>query len=170
MTIDQKIVFREKQQFRQWWLWLLLLGLDSFILYRWYLWVQAAGGEVEGGLLTSSIVAFFVTTLFLVVKLETIIKQDGVYVRFFPLHVRFKRFGWDELAKAYVRHYNPLQEYGGWGIRFGKRGRAYNISGQWGIQLVRKQGIDVLIGTKRPEEVEAVMAGLDLFAEVDPDF
>lgn len=163
---EHKVLFREQQRFRQWWLWVLLLGLDGFMAFRWYERWQTAGDEVGGGLFASSIVAFLVTLLFIVLRLETVIKEDGIYVRFFPFHISFKRFGWAELSTVYVRHYDALGEYGGWGLRLGKKGRAYNVSGNWGIQLIRKKELDMLIGTKRPEEVEHVLSRLNLFKEV----
>ena len=32
--MTEKILFTEKQQFRQWWIWLLHLGLIGFILFK----------------------------------------------------------------------------------------------------------------------------------------
>ncbi|WP_036602094.1 hypothetical protein [Olivibacter sitiensis] len=156
---DGKILFKERQQFRQWWFWVLLLGFDLFMLWRWYQWGQVSNDFSESGLIVPSVILFLVNVLFFVLQLETVIKEDGIYVRFFPFHIHYKYFPWQDLYKVYVRQYRPLLEYGGWGIRFGAKGRAYNVSGNWGIQLIRKKGLNVLIGTQQPEEVEKVIAG-----------
>jgi hypothetical protein len=66
----------------------------------------------------------------------------------------FKKYSWDKIAKSFVRQYNPIIEYGGWGLRLGLFGknRAYNISGKEGIQLVFHDHKKLLVGTNKPEE------------------
>ncbi|NQX76517.1 MAG: hypothetical protein HRT75_02160 [Gilvibacter sp.] len=70
------------------------------------------------------------------------------------------RKSWDEIESLYVREYSPIGEYGGWGYRlsFSKStGRAYNVSGNLGIQIELKNGKRVLVGTRKKEEAEAVI-------------
>jgi hypothetical protein len=57
------------------------------------------------------------------------------------------------LESISVRSYNPLREFGGWGYRSwgGKKGNAWNISGNQGLQLQFKSGKELLIGTQQPE-------------------
>jgi hypothetical protein len=57
--------------------------------------------------------------------------------------------------------YSPLRDYGGWGIRRGAKGKAYNVSGNHGVRLELSDGKRILIGSQRPEELsEAVAAAL----------
>ena len=85
------------------------------------------------------------------VKLETEVRRDGLYVRFFPLLLRFRRFAPEEIEQYFARKYHPLVEYGGWGIRLGINGRAYNAKGNQGVQLVLQDGKRVLIGSQKPD-------------------
>jgi hypothetical protein len=39
-------------------------------------------------------------------------------------------------------------EYGGWGIKYGKMGKAYNVSGNRGVQLEFTDGKRLLIGSQ----------------------
>ncbi|MCD6544585.1 MAG: hypothetical protein J7K34_08760 [Flavobacteriaceae bacterium] len=73
---------------------------------------------------------------------------------------------WSELSKCYVRKYSPISEFGGWGIRgvqrkgfwdFRKKGMAYNVKGDMGIQLIFKDDGKLLIGTQDPEKAEMVI-------------
>ncbi len=100
--------------------------------------------------------------LFCVLKLETEVRPDGLYVRYFPFHIHFKKFGADDLSEYYARTYRPIWEYGGWGIRysFGK-GKAYNVSGNKGVQLVFKSGKRLLIGSQRAEELEEAIRSIN---------
>lgn len=65
-------------------------------------------------------------------------------------------------SKAYVRTYDALSEYGGWGLKGGalwnnSKGKAINVSGNIGIQLELKNGKKLLIGTQKKKEAENVL-------------
>jgi hypothetical protein len=79
------------------------------------------------------------------------------FVRFFPFHRNFKRFAFEDFGEYYAREYRPLLEYGGWGIRCGKNGKAYNVSGKKGLQIIFKNGKKLLIGSQNPEELVAAI-------------
>ncbi len=94
-------------------------------------------------------------------RLDTEIREDGIYYQLFPFHFKMRKIAFDDIEKVYVRKYNPLMEYGGWGIRLGLFGKgwAINISGNKGIQIEfkNKKKRKFLLGTQKPEEVEAVL-------------
>lgn len=166
--MEKNILFKERQRFNQWWLWLLLLALDGFFLYAVY--TQRIKGIPFGakpmsdnGLLVPTSIVLLVTLLFLLSRLDTEIREDGVYVRFFPLHWAFKRYTWKDISKMFVRRYHPLGEYGGWGVRggFGNTGKAYNTSGNKGLQLELNDHSRLLIGTQKMEELSQLLKRLD---------
>lgn len=107
------------------------------------------------GILVAAGVSVLLTIFFISFRLETLVKDSGIYVRFFPVHVSFKRYSWDRISKSFVRKYKPISEFGGWGLRsglFGK-GKAFNVSGNKGLQLEFLDGTRLLIGTNKPEEL-----------------
>lgn len=158
--MNNEILFTEQQKFKQWWLWTILIGLNGLLLFG--VFQQVINGQSFGtkpasdtGLLIAAGLIFLLTILFLILRLDTIIKKDGIYVRFFPFHIRFKHYSWDTLTKVYVRSYSAISEYGGWGLRgglFGK-GTAYNVSGDKGLQLEFDSKRNLLIGTKKADEL-----------------
>jgi hypothetical protein len=99
------------------------------------------------------------TILFFILKMETEVRSDGLYVRFYPFHLRYRKFNLQDLAEYYPRTYKPIREYGGWGIRcsFTGKGRAYNVSGNKGVQLVFTNGKKLLIGSRKPDELAAAI-------------
>ena len=103
-----------------------------------------------------------IAVLFYFFRLDTVIDRRGVTYRFFPIQVNMKTLSWGDVDRVYVRQYYPLAEYGGWGIRFGfgKTGMAYNISGNMGLQLEKKDGKRLLIGTNRPSELAGFLETL----------
>ena len=118
--------------------------------------------------------------------LTTYINEDGVYIRLFPFFMKNRFFSWDFISKAYIREYNPILEYGGRGIRhrrfrfniFRIKGSgfeyirnirnsdvAYRFFGNRGLQLELTDGNRVLIGTRRPDELEDVLRKLGKWEE-----
>lgn len=162
--MDSENLFTEKQKFKQWLLWLILFGINSLFLFGFV--KQVVYGEQFGdkpmsntGLLIATSFTFLLTFLFMIYHLDTIIKKDGIYVRFFPFHIKFNYYAWDTLTKSYVRQYSALSEYGGWGLRYGMfgNGNAFNISGNKGLQLAFLNNKKLLIGTNKPDELELVL-------------
>jgi len=158
--MTNEILFTERQKFKQWWLWLLLLGINGLLLFG--VFKQVIGGQQFGdkpmsnaGLLATTGLMILLTLLFVNFRLDTNIKKDGIYVRFFPVHLKFKHYSWDTLTKSFVRQYSPLIEYGGWGLRLGLfgKGTAFNVSGDKGLQLEFTNNKKLLIGTNKPDEL-----------------
>jgi hypothetical protein len=160
-------VFYEQQYFRQIWLWVVLIGINSFFIYG--LVMQLYYGRAFGDNPTSNmelvaltVVITLISNLFVFMRLETTIDRSGIHYRFFPFQWSQKTIAWNRISKVYVRQYNPIAEYGGWGLRLGLfgKGKAFNVSGSVGIQLVYDNGKKFLIGTQQPKEVEMILREL----------
>jgi hypothetical protein len=57
------------------------------------------------------------------------------------------------IEKYEVITYDPILDYGGWGIKYNRHGKAYNVSGNKGLQLYLKNGKRILIGTQKESEL-----------------
>jgi hypothetical protein len=139
--------FRETQRFPLW-IFLIPLAIEVvvaafIVLHDWRIvpLVLAPGVLIVG--------------LWALIRLETRVDENGLYVRLFPFAGRTIRP--EEVLQAGVRTYRPLMEYGGWGLRWSGDGRAYNARGNRGVQLVLKGEQRVLIGSQRPEELLAAL-------------
>lgn len=154
-------IFQEQQRFTQTWM-LLLMGISVVvpiaIISKEYFSEKSTMSTNEFVITTASIL-FFSSIIFLF-KLITRIDEYGIHYRFFPFHRKMRKLRWDEISKAYIRTYDPIGEYGGWGIKTGwgkKNGTAINISGDVGIQLVLTNGKKILIGTNKKKDAEKVI-------------
>jgi len=58
-----------------------------------------------------------------------------------------------EIKSAKVVTYDAARDYGGYGIRTTRRGKAYIAGGNRGVRLELVKGAAVLIGSARPEEL-----------------
>ena len=161
--------FHEVQRFRQVWVWLLVLGtsVSMGVVFGYGMIKQLAQGQPWGDRPMSDAALAIVGPLailfavvfplvFRAMRLVTRVDGDGLCVRFFPFVRRRIRF--DEIAECHARTYRPIREYGGWGIRWGPSGKAYNVSGDRGVQLVLTNGKRLLIGSQRADELaEAIL-------------
>lgn len=151
------VYFREVQRFRQWWMIALLLLLPIPFVYLSYrlsvLGEQCCGKPIPylPFLIITGVVLLLPAWL-LSMGLITEVRDDELF-----LHFKFlwkpKRIPWRQIAQAEARRYSPIGEYGGWGIRVGIKGWAYNVSGNRGVQLKFENGEGFLIGSQRAEEL-----------------
>ena len=166
-----RVYFKEEQRMNQPWILVILIGgLGSALgLVGYGMIKQLATGEPWGdqpmsdnGLIMTFLmvlgVSVFIFGLIFSLVLKTEVRQDGIRLRFPPLINKWKQFRKEEIKSYHVRKYNPIFEYGGWGIRatMGK-GKAYNVKGNKGMQLVLKNGKGVLIGTQKGNDFQAAM-------------
>jgi hypothetical protein len=165
MTTEK--IFTERQHFRQIWLWALLIGINGLFIYG--LVSQVFFGQTfgdnpmsNGQLIFATVGVFLLTLLFVFLRLDTAIQHDGIYYRYLPFQWKYKKITWDRISKVYVRQYNPLTEYGGWGLRIGLfgKGQAFNVSGNKGLQLVYDNGKKFLLGTQKPDDIKNILQQL----------
>ncbi|GHV71610.1 hypothetical protein FACS189420_7290 [Bacteroidia bacterium] len=181
----EEITFQESQKFA---LWSRLLMMAVNILFIFGCFSQIILGKPWGDRPMGNI-SLILFTLFLLlvaigfsfIKMQTIVNQEGVYVKMFPFHLKYKFFSWDTIAKSYIRKYKPIIEYGGWGfrssllrvgsintnpIRIGINSNvAYNMSGNIGLQLIFTNGKKLLIGTHKQAELAEILSGLGKLSE-----
>ncbi|MDB9503845.1 hypothetical protein PN441_12255 [Spirulina major CS-329] len=157
---DRALLFQEVQQFRQRWLWALLLGINGVViavtLYRVFgsnpdpspVWV----------LLLVVGVACLNTVLFAVMKLNTEVSEAGILIHYFPLKRR--SITRDRIRSCEALTYRPIRDYGGWGIRRGWSSMAYTVQGDRGVWVELTSGRPVLIGSQRAEALAEAIASL----------
>ena len=159
--MGKEILFNETQKFRQWWLWVIMLfvfGIIAFVAFK-----IIKGEELKDKtplILVGSCVLFILiptVLLLLNMKLETQVTEKGIYVRFYPFHASFKEYKWNSISKSFVRQYDPIGEFGGWGLRIGPAGKAFNVSGDKGLHLEFNDNKKLLIGTNKPDEMKEAL-------------
>lgn len=156
-------VFKEEQRFNQ--LWLIILMIISLLVPAGIIIGTYLKNPDSFSLLESLSIIGLITLasgFIFLFKLYTRIDQDGIHYKFFPFHWSFKLIKWNEIENVYVRDYDALSEYGGWGLKGGalwnkSKGKAINVSGNIGIQLILKNGKKLLIGTQKKEDAKRIL-------------
>lgn len=103
----------------------------------------------------SIVICIVVLVLFATARLTTEVRDDGLYLRFFPFHLRFYRIPLENVIDCHALTYHPIRQYGGWGIRFRLGGKAYNVKGNRGVRLDYNNRRHLLIGSQRADELAA---------------
>jgi len=151
-------MFREIQKFRQLWVWILVMFVGAI---AWYGGVQQivlkkpfGNNPAPDAIMIMLWVIFggLFPVFFFSLKLVTEVRSDGLYIRFFPLLFHEHKISFEEIKSYEIRTYSAMKEYGGYGIRYGKNGKAYNISGNRGVQFEFLDGKRLMVGSQRSEE------------------
>ncbi|MBN2020422.1 MAG: hypothetical protein JW749_09375 [Sedimentisphaerales bacterium] len=161
MQMDNKnnVLFHEVQRFSALLrLFAVISMLCSIGLAAYGLWLNLSSHITPSlsSLATTAIPGFIIPglliALLIFMKLETFVYSDCLCFRFFPFHISFKKFTKAELTECSSCTYNPIREFGGWGIRCGSKRHAYNINGNRGVQITLKDGKRLLIGSQKADD------------------
>ncbi len=99
----RKAYFTEVQRFRQPLLWLFLLAIAAFFLYavisQVVFGIPFGTRPASDGLLVVIWLVFGIGFPFFFARLALTVevRSDGLYYRFFPLHLSFRRIAWGEV-------------------------------------------------------------------------
>ena len=153
-------VFTETQRFNQVWLWIILLGVDGFMLHKLYPALLNASELDESAwisLIMAPIVLVLVNVFIFIIRLDTKYDNDGITYRFWPVMLSYKTIKIEDIKSYEVKNINPLFTFGGWGYRRRIGKLLLNTRGKYGIEIQRNEGITLTLGTQKPESVKEVM-------------
>ena len=153
-------MYQEYQTIRSWWVRIPILISSFFCIYiclQQILFKQS---------LTDNTIAdiFVVVIIFIIgignpsfvhmVRLETKIENKKLTIKFWPFHFKPVIFRIIDIKKAEAITYNAIKDYGGWGIRYGFKGKCYNVKGNLGVKVFLKNGSYILFGSQKYKELE----------------
>lgn len=165
------MVFEEKQSLSKlWWVFIpIIIGPTALLIGALAQENPAEKQEMLTAFVITLCILAVVVGLLVSMRLITRIDSKGVSISYIPF-IRKKTYTWLDIDKAWLRKYNPIGEYGGWGIKgsFFKKGTAYNVWGNKGLQLYLKNGKRVLIGTQKATEMAAFLTRLKEKHQIAP--
>jgi hypothetical protein len=148
MKLEGNILFHEEQRMRQsriWWIFVAMITVSFALIV-----LLAIRGEIPQ---EEVLVAFLILVpafglafyLMYAAKLETEVREDGVYYRWAPFF-RKPFFIPKESIERFQERKSPLMQYG---FRFFPTyGRVHTVSGRQGIQFYLTTGRKIYIGTQ----------------------
>ena len=123
----KELIFKEKQKFTQKWLWLILIILPLLITIS---PIDLSSDPKLSYLII--LMSLSPMILFYFIELRVMLSNKGLQYQFFPFHLKSYTIKLDEITSFEELTYSPIKDYGGWGIRYGFKGKAYNVSGNKG--------------------------------------
>lgn len=143
----------------------VLLLVAGFLVHDLWVRITAPGPVDVAGMLRGVVVPFllmaavaaFVAWVLGRGRMMTTVRDDGVHIRFEPFHRQGIVYPYEEIEHAAARRFHPLVEYGGWGIRWGWRGKAYLASGDEGVELSLRPRGSVMVGSQDAENLAAAI-------------
>jgi hypothetical protein len=143
--------FHEEQRFRQWWVWAVLGAAALPVLV-----VVATRGVVPSVLIVP-LVLLAIGVLFALARLVVDVDREAITIAFHFLWPK-RRILLTDVRRASATKYRPLLDYGGYGVRLGLRGWAFNVSGDDGVLVEMNDGSRLMIGSQRAKDLEAAIA------------
>jgi hypothetical protein len=70
---------------------------------------------------------------------------------------RPRRVSLSEVSSAALVTFDPVRDYGGYGIRSNRKEKAYIASGTQGVRIKLKNGSQIVIGSQRARELSAAV-------------
>ncbi|MEW6195359.1 MAG: hypothetical protein AB1521_09400 [Bacteroidota bacterium] len=163
---EDKILFHEEEKFDQRWNLFLITPIASGMIifqivsfYYQFILKKPIGSDPLSD--TEFIILFvitipillFVIWLFFVIKLTVKVDEQKIFVKFYPLMK--KEFLLSEIESFEIKEFNPVIDFGGWGLRYSIRWRTtgYIMKGKVGVHIHFKNKKNILIGSQRANEL-----------------
>jgi hypothetical protein len=108
------------------------------------------------------------TERFWFLRLVTEVREDGLYVRFDPIHRSFRHVSSPEIDEVRATTYSQAS-YGGWhwGIRWSPGGNTvYRLRGNRGVELVLNGNGQVFVGSQSPSELGTALQRVTASSEM----
>lgn len=146
---NDKIQFKEVQQFRQSWIWILLIFSSvTSILLPLLVGLQSAKDKSSVVWVVSGIIVLQAVNmlLFYVTKFETVVTNKGVYYRWSPFFKRYTFLSFNDIASVNAVKWTYMH----WGYSKTKKfGKAHTISGDKGVLVEMKNDSKYYIGSQK---------------------
>jgi hypothetical protein len=89
---------------------------------------------------------------------RTAVTKESVTVRMGMFGLRLVSLKNQDISSAEAHSFQPLKDFGGYGIRFNKEMKAYYLKGNRGVKVTTRAGQKYLIGSDHPERLAAVIS------------
>jgi hypothetical protein len=106
------------------------------------------------GLVILAIVGLFIFSI----KLKITIDPKGITYQYPPFRNKPTTLPWENIQSIELMRINPLKEFGGWGLRYGKRGTAYTTRGRYILHIVQNTGNPINLTIAAPKDFVKAIA------------
>ncbi|XID94889.1 DUF6141 family protein [Paenibacillaceae bacterium WGS1546] len=166
MTGNKTIVYKEKQSLPKWTLVIILifaLFIWGIALTQFITGIPVGNQPVSdtGMIVFTLIFGVFFPLLLLSMKGQVMIDTCSVVIRLTPIYKKVIDF--QQIQSVTLTKVKPIEQFGGWGIRWNGKKWGLILEGDEGVEIVLKSGQVIVIASKTPEKLlKAIEANLHL--------
>lgn len=95
---------------------------------------------------------FLVLALLWSIKLRWTLSKTEFSFTYFPFVWKTRTFSSSEIESVEIMKINSLLEFGGWGLRYGRLGKAYTTYGNHILHVKLKKGTAINVTVQRPKQ------------------
>ncbi|MGB9894042.1 MAG: DUF6141 family protein [Candidatus Saccharicenans sp.] len=162
---DSPIIYEERQKLNLGLLWLPILVPVVLLWYGFY--HQIIKGKPFGNhpvpdqifIIFFVIIGIIFPGLMSRTALILQVRTDGFYFRYYPFHWRYQRVSWLEIRLVEAISFSAVSDFGGYGIKYFKGGKAYIAKGAKGIRVSLASGKQIIFSSDNPEMLLGYMGG-----------
>ncbi len=158
-----KKIFKEEQQFGSIDIVLFILFFMLLTLGKLVREVSVHNGSNTEGILCLLLLCLGVGSIWMLysLKMKVAILEDGIKFKMTPWHNNAQKIAWNEVETCSVVKTSAAAQWHGGNISFGRQ-KIFSLSGRNGLHLVKKDGTEYFIGSRRLVELdEAVTSAFD---------
>lgn len=126
------------------------------IVFNWLLYFKLGHEDINFfyiSVLTIGLLCLFLSRMALVTQMDDL----GIHYQFKPIHRKMKTIPWNDIEKLEIVRFNAFKDYGGWGLRSNKNGKAVIIKGSDGLKITLKNQRHVLLGSNQTQAIKAYL-------------
>jgi hypothetical protein len=159
---DSRPIFREVQRFPLRRIALALASPPCFLLglLIWQVILGHTWGKhpmSNGDVIGWTVFLWLIYLRLITVRLVTDVRQGELIVRMRGLW-RLRRVPLDRIKKVETISHDIARDYGGYGIRSTREGKAYVAGGGRGVRVTLTAGEKLVIGSEHPDELAAALS------------
>lgn len=152
--------FYERQRYRNLTLLILLIAVESVLLY--FILEDVIGDKLWGSTRQNSWLLIAITLLiptplllgFVFIRLDTIITEEGIFYRWFPFSRNYNMILWDNIKEVFILEMKNV----GFRWRFNNKYDESHFPGsQYALMIQMKSGKKKIIGTRKAAEMNRVL-------------
>ncbi len=153
-------VFNEKQSYKGSWIMYLILltEIPTLILMLALFFTTEDKQEMGIALAVVLTVLALSISLILSISLETRIDQFGIQYKYYPFIRNWRKIPKKEIRNVQVISFNPILDFGGYGLKRNRSTKLYNILGDEGLLIDTDEKRKILIGTRERKKLEFFLA------------
>lgn len=141
-------------------IWALIIVVSTAAMMWWFFIQQIVFGQQVGTnpgpdwmiLLFTALFGVGLPLFYFTNRLIISVGDEALQIQMTPILTR--RIPYSEIDTAIARKYEPILEYGGWGVRYRPGKRAYSMRGNRGVELTLQDGQRIMLGTDAPETLQ----------------